>query len=381
MKRAPVLAAIVAALLASCATQGGVVSAAALAHLDTAERLEREGDLRGSRTELEFARSLAGTSVLPQRATRLDLALARTELAPFEALFTELNLALEEREHEAAERLLVRAEQLQPFGAAAARVTAYRNIVDARRTAESLGLALVATPTDNEGEYRISLRARHELGETVRLRCSGSALKFLSVGVSETGIESRARRRVLTDALADLELPSGEEVTAPLGTFYVPSRGLVAARARWSLATLGGTLLRGERELPANSFEAAECEVLRLDPRLPSGEVEPEEFVRYVERGAPSLPALLERAARLAPARRDEALRRATPALLRYIDPELERVAPALRWLTGLDEPPTDAREWRTWLESRERRGDPARPKLDLPRADRQSVGQGSARA
>ena len=145
MKHAPVLAAIVAALLASCATQGGVVSAAALAHLDTAERLEREGDLRGSRTELEFARSLAGTSVLPQRATRLDLALERTELAPFEALFTELNLALEEREHEAAERLLVRAEQLQPFGVAAARVTAYRNIVDARRTAESLGLALVAT--------------------------------------------------------------------------------------------------------------------------------------------------------------------------------------------------------------------------------------------
>ena len=102
--------------------------------------------------------------------------------------------------------------------------------------------------------------------------------------------------------------------------------------------------------------------------------VEPAEFARYIERGAPSLPALLERAGRLAPERRGEALDLATPALLRYLPEELERIAPALRWLLGEDEPPVDARGWKLWLESRgTRASDPARPRLDLPGAVRQS--------
>ncbi|MFM7299021.1 MAG: hypothetical protein ACKO4Q_17585, partial [Planctomycetota bacterium] len=375
MKRVPVLAGILAALLAACATQGGSVSAAALAQLGRAEEREREGDLAGARTELEIAKVQAGgVARLGERGTRLEFALAAAELEPFRALFDELSAALERRDHELAARLVLRADALQPRGAAALKLTAFRNILDGRRTAEALGLRLAAEPTGNEGEYRVTLHARNELPESVRLRCPGSALKFLSLGVSEVGIESRARRRVLTDALADLELKSGADVVVELGTFYVPSRGLVAARGRWMLSTLGGTLELGERELPANSFDAQSCEVVRLDPCLPSSAVEPAEFARYVERGAPSLPALLERTGRLAPERRDEALDLATPALLRCIPEELERIAPALRWLSGLDEPPVDARGWKAWLEARgARASDPARPRLDLPSDGRQS--------
>ena len=375
MKSVPFLPGMLAALLAACATQGGSVSTAALEPLARAEEREREGDLAGARTELEIAKSRAGgVARLGERGTRLEYALAAAELEPFHALFDELSNALERRDHELAMRLLVRADALRPCGAAALKLSAFRNILDGRRTAEALGLRLVAEPGGTEGEYRVTLHARHELPETVRLRCPGSALKFLSLGVSETGIESRARRRVLTDALANLELESGRDIAVVLGTFYVPARGLVAARGRWTLSTLGGTLELGERELPANSFVAAGCEIVRLDPRLPSSAVEPAEFARYVERGAPSLPALLERAGRLAPERREEALELAAPALLRYIPEELERIAPALRWLSGLDEPPVDARGWKAWLEARgARAGDPARPKLDLPSAERQS--------
>lgn len=375
MIRASILATILAALLAACATQGGVVSGAALAQLGRAEEREREGELAAARTELEIAKVEAGgLARLGERGARLEFALASSELEPFRALFDELSTALERRDHELAQRLVVRAEALRPRGAAESRLAAFRNILDGRRTAAALGLRLVAEPVGAEGEYRVTLHAHHELGEPVRLHCPGSALKFLSLGVSEAGIESRARRRVLTDALSDLELESGLEVEIALGTFYVPSRGLVAARGRWTLSTLGGTLRLGARELPANSFEAERCEVVRLDPRLPTEPVEPAEFARYVERGAPSLPALLERAGRLASERRDEALDLATPALLRYIPDELERIAPALRWLSGLDEPPADARGWKSWLEARRARAaDPARPRLDLPSAGRQS--------
>jgi len=366
---------MLAALLAACATQGGSVSAAALAHLERAEEREREGDLALARTELELAkRQGLGVGRLHDRGTRLEFALATAELEPFRGLFDELSAALERRDHELAARLVLRADALRPRGAAAHKLTAFRNILDGRRTAEALGVRLAAEPTGAEGEYRVTLHARHELALTVRLRCPGSALKFLSLGVNEAGIESRARRRVLTDALADLEIESGRDVEVVLGTYYVPARGLVVARGRWTLSTLGGTIELGERVLPANSFVAAGCEVVRLDPRLPSSAVEPAEFARYVERGAPSLPALLERAGRLAPERRDEALDLATPALARYLPEELERIAPALRWLCGLDEPPLDARGWKAWLEARGSRArDPARPALDLPSAERQS--------
>jgi hypothetical protein len=202
----------------------------------------------------------------------------------------------------------------------------------------------------------------------VHMRCPGASLVFSSLGTSEAGIESRARRRVLTDALADLELEPQVEVEIRLGTFYVPVRGLVAARGRWELITLGGGIVRDGRELPANAFRAGECEVLRLDPRLPVGEVAPQEFADYVERGAPSLPALLERAARLAPSRRAEALDLATPAFLRLLTEDLERLAPALRFITLLEDPPQDPASWRAWFEARARtRSRGTRPKLDLP--------------
>lgn len=373
MKRAPFLAAF-AALLAACATQGGFVSSewssTELARgVKHAAELERSGDLRGARAELDRALALVPQDRLaPADARALDARLAIEEVRPFEGLFDELAGALERREHDAAGRILARIEARGPVGAAARRAEGFRNILDGRATAAALGLSLEARATGAEGEFEILLRANPQTETAVHMRCPGASLVFSSLGTSEAGIESRARRRVLTDALADLELEPQVEVEIRLGTFYVPVRGLVAARGRWELITLGGGIVRDGRELPANAFRAGECEVLRLDPRLPVGEVAPQEFAAYVERGAPSLPALLERAARLAPSRRAEALDLATPAFLRLLTEDLERLAPALRFLTLLEDPPQDPAGWRAWFEARARtRSRGTRPKLDLP--------------
>lgn len=388
MRLAPVPLFLVAALLASCATQGGAVSRPWSSpelerHVERALEFQRAGELREARAELELGLALVPRGALAsERARTLDAALAIAEVQPFEPLFAELGAALDRRDHATAERLLLRVEALRPVGAAARRAEAFRNILDGRATAAALGLALEARPTGREGEYDVVLRAHHQLGAPVRLRCPGSALVFTSLGVSEAGIESRARRRVLTDRLADLTLEHDVACELPLGTFYVPARGLVAARGRWELVTLGGSLERDGRELPANSFRAAECEVLRLDPRLPTGEVTPDEFAAYVARGAPSLPALLERAARLAPERREEALDAATAPFLLLVPDELERLAPALRFLTLLEDPPPDARGWRAWLEARRAtRTRPGRPKLDLPGATGQALRPREGRA
>lgn len=374
--RALLLPVLCAALLASCATWGGAVSSpATLAQLEQAERAFAEGDLRAARGALDAAFALQPRGAGLERARRLDGQLGARELEPFEPAFHELALALEGRDQELATRVLNAIELRGPRGVAAQRAAAFRNIVDGRATTGALELRLEAEPTRDEGEFRVLLCARNELWSELRLHCPGSALDFTALGVNEAGIESRTKRRVLTDALEDLELPQGKLVRVPLGTFYVPSRGLLAARGGWSLTTLGGGIVRDGRELPANSFVVRGCEVLRVDPRLPAGEVEPAEFARYVERGAPSLAALLERSARLAPARREEALDLATPALSAYLPEELERVAPALRWLTALDEPPPDGESWRAWLGERvRRRSTPARPALDMPGSAAQAL-------
>jgi hypothetical protein len=137
---------------------------------------------------------------------------------------------------------------------------------------------------------------------------------------------------------------------------------------RGSILTMGGTLERAGRTLPANHIAVGACEVVRLDPRLPTAAVEPAELLDYVERGMPGTAALIERAVRIEAARRDEALDLLTPALLARTLEECERCAPALRWLSGQSDPSASGSNWRRWLSARaESRARRATPALDLP--------------
>ena len=102
---------------------------------------------------------------------------------------------------------------------------------------------------------------------------------------------------------------------------------------------------------------------------LPGEPVEPSELVRYATGEVVSLPALLERAVRIVPERRAEALIELSHELDQIEDARLEELLPALRWLarSGRDENAPEL--WREFLISLQSRSEqrPSTPGLDLP--------------
>lgn len=360
---------VLAMFVSSCALLSDVGADARLdEQLTQVEKaLEEERDVE-ARDALDLALAERPSGAQFDRASRLEREVARRELEPFEASFRELADALATRDDVLARRLIERVFARGPRGAALSRAEAFRAVVDGRSSTAAITLRLEHEPGEQAGEHRLVLVARQDLGTSVRIRCPGGALLYSCTSLNAQGIENRTQRRLLTDALADLELESGREVRVVLAGFSVPTQNALAVRARWDLDVLGGSVLRDGRELPANHVAPEGCELVRLDPRLPADPVEPDQFRAYVERGAPSTPALLERAVRIAPERRDEALQLALPRLRAAPLEELERLAPALRWLANLREPPVNAVEWREWIDAlAERKTKPARPTLDLP--------------
>jgi len=359
----------VLALFAGCAALGGGRTDDELrADLERAERALESRDAVAAREAVDAVLGESPSGELRGDAERLERAVRELEIEPFQPLFDELSAALERRDEPLARRLLARAFALQPRGAARERAESFRAVVEGRSTSSGVALALETLPAEAADEYRVFLTAHHELGETVHLRLPGSALDFTCIGVLPSGIENRSKRRVMSDALENLQIESGVRARVPLATFSVRCGGMMAVQARWELAARDGILVLGSRELPAKDLAASGCALVRLDPRLPASPVDPVEFTRYVERGAPSLAALLERAVRVEPARRRETLDLASARLRALPDAELERLAPALRWLADLSEPPVGGEAWRTWLEARARAAAEApRPALDLP--------------
>jgi hypothetical protein len=143
-------------------------------------------------------------------------------------------------------------------------------------------------------------------------------------------------------------------------------------RASFALVLPSGELLFDGQAYPANTLTVRPCSVQRLAPFLPTGPVEPEELLRYLGGQRVATPALLERAVRIPPERREEALELLSAAALDMTRPELERALPALRWLSGQRHLGADVDAWRRWREQRRALAEADRPLLPLPRpADR----------
>lgn len=355
--------------VAGCAAVSpGARDAEAAARLDSVERALEADDPVSARRELDSVLASRPRAGAASRARSLDRELAARELEPFEPAFRQIAECLERRDHVLARRMLEIVHARGPLGAARREADAFGAILDGRELVGMLDLELEAVPLDKAGEHRVVLVVSHALDGPVRVRCPGSVLDFFCLGVNERGIEQRVQRRVVVDALDELEIEPGRARRLPLATFYVPVGGLIGARAQWRLDAVGGTLVRGGRELPANRLEEARCEVVRLDPRLPSGPIEPAELLDYVARGGEWTAALLERAVRIEPARRDEALDLLAEHLVRRPDAEIKHALPALRWLACARDASEDEALWRARLAARlEDREAEVRPALDLP--------------
>jgi hypothetical protein len=289
----------------------------------------------------------------------------------FQAAFDALHAAVEDGEEDLARRILADIlarhppEHLEEFA------RAYERVLDGRQLGRELSLRLESEPVGGSaGDFRLVLVASHFASQRVVMRLPPAALTRSLVSIDAAGNEGRSSTSEACRALEKLVLPPGERVRVRLLDYELELAGALAVRERWSLEPRSGVLRLGERDLPAHELPVTAVERTRLASFLPATLVEPEELARALLDPQTPLPALIERAVRIDPERREEALNRldaAVEELARTSPERLERAAPALRWLARTGRPGNSAVAWADWFRARRRERELARRALDVP--------------
>ena len=309
----------------------------------------------------------AGCGSAPERAPAPDPA-EQAYRAVFAPALAALQSALVEGDDAAAERILALCRARDPEGAVTERLEACASVLTGRRLARGLVLRLECEPAQDPGAREVWLRASHDLDEPIALRGAAASLQISMIGLGPNGLEERAASSHPASGLDGLVVPPGAGARVRLGTSSLPAGTWLAVRATWDLELLPCDLAWKGARYPARSLAVRPCEAVRLAPWLPQAPVEPQELASYAQRTSFSTAAMLERAVRIDPARRAEALQLLGEPELRY-RLDLHRLAPALRWLSGFRGPLGDGELWREWLAGRhgERDAAPASGRLELP--------------
>ena len=211
---------------------------------------------------------------------------------------------------------------------------------------------------------------------TIVFRPGPAILRSHYVSVTPDGRESHNVRERALGVFGDLEVGPNGALEIELGSFPVAlARGVLAARSHFDLQVLAGEILEGDGSFPAMGASVEPVEWNLRAPFLPTAPVEPDELVRYVTQSTISLPATMERAVRIPAERRFEALDLLEPVVERFTADEVERIVPALRWLSRTSTPGGDPLVWKEWMRRRaaERAGGESSP-LDIPSSARSTV-------
>jgi hypothetical protein len=271
--------------------------------------------------------------------------------------FELLHLAVMAGENESARRILERLLARDPRGPALELARAYERILDGRALVTALDLRLVAEERAGQpGAYDVFLLASQGTGEALVLRPRGARLRETVVAVDCDGTENRRVGVGVIEDIEELPLPVGEQVRRHLATMTLSApAGTLAIRARWYLELTTVEARLAERSLPAADVRVGVAERVRLAAFLPPAPVEPAELLRYLREEQVRGPALMERAVRILPGRRAEALDLLTPMVEEMSVLTLELLVGPLRWLAGTAIPGGDAEAWRRWLSARAR--------------------------
>jgi len=309
----------------------------------------------------------------PQRDLDGPVALASGEpvAAEYAPALEALERAVLDGDDEVARSTLERLLARSPSGRSLELARAFERILDGRELVASLDLRLAAEELDGHvATYRLWLVAAHPHESELRFHPGAASLRESVLAVDPGGAESRAVSTLALEDLDTLVLPPGEELRVELATLRLPSPpGALALRARVELELLPGTIELEGRRLPARDARVERVEIVRLAAFLPTATVEPSELLRYVTSERVELPPLMERAVRIAPGRRAEALDLLAPEVEGLSLLTLGRMVPALRWLSGTTLPGGDPEAWRRWLRARaaRRTGERRASALDIP--------------
>jgi hypothetical protein len=286
----------------------------------------------------------------------------------FEPAFQALAAALAADDEPTAERILERIVARDPPPAERALAETYGRILRGRALARAIDLELEAEVSQDHQTVALALVASHPLDRMLELRGGAGTLNQLLTSVEASGLEQRVSRSVALEDVADLRIPPGKQARVALGRYEMPIGAALAVEAAWDLRLPPGTLRLDGEDLPVQTFTVRGCETRRIAAFLPTPAVEPGELARYVASGGRSMPALVERAVRIEPERRREALEALAPVALEMPRMELAVLVPALRWLSGERKLGGDVDAWARWLEEVRAGPQPAAPSgPDLP--------------
>jgi len=239
-------------------------------------------------------------------------------------------------------------------------------VEDAERMVERLELVLAGRRTVAALALRLELRrvpGREELDVVLAVASSLAVPVQLDPGpvnlqVERWSIDPRTAHETLPVevlALGDvrrLAIPAGGEAEVRLATIpiEVPA-GSIATRTRCAAQLRSGQIEREGRRLPLRPLRLPDAERTELPAWVPAGPVEPAELARLVALPTASRAALIERAVRVLPERRAEALDALREPALARTPEEFEALVPVLRWLTGTRNLERDVAGWRALLQ------------------------------
>lgn len=318
-----------------------------------------------------------GSRAVPDRTLTMA-GLAARYIASFEALRT----AVEAREDVTARQVLAQIQvridleeglELEDTADARRLAQAFERILRGRELLGALELRLGgASAIRDDGTVSLALRISSEHPASMVFRPGPAILRSHYTSVTPDGRESHNVRERALGVLGDLEI--GPEVfEVELGSYPLAlAHGVLAARSHFDLQILAGEILEDDTGYPAMGASVGPVEWTFRAPFLPTDPVDPAELVRYVSQPTISLPATMERAVRIPPERRLEALDLLEPAVERFTADEVERIVPALRWLARTSAPGGDPLAWKEWLRRRaaQRTGEES-PSLDIPESAR----------
>jgi hypothetical protein len=289
-------------------------------------------------------------------------------------LLDELALALQAREDELAAQLIERLRPQVQDGPLAEQVEAWSRVLEGRALTRALAPrleCLAVESADGAPERQaLWLSVTNDSELPLRLDCAPPRLVRTSTWIDARGELARNQEVRRLAGFEALEIAPRAQTRLPLGEFEPRAGRALAVREHIELEWTAGVLSRAGRAVPLDRAGGPACDYIGLAGYLPRAAVEPAELLRYALGDEVRVEPLIERAARIVPARYDEALDLLAAAVEQLALPRIEALAPALRWLIRDPALGADARGWQEWLRARHnRRSDEPATALDLPRA------------
>ena len=191
----------------------------------------------------------------------------------------------------------------------------YRRRLEGLEISERLSLGLRAGAAEGDPSRTVvELIAENADPRPVTVNLLTPTLERRLVSISPLGLESRRRSDDVLPEFEALVVPGEGRASVTLGD-YPRASGGIASRERYSLDPAGAWLSLDGELLPVEDLPIASDSRTGIAPFLPSVPVEPSVLIAYLDdaggRDLPDevfLPALLERAVRIHPTRREEAV-------------------------------------------------------------------------